>query len=431
MSCNQGTSNINKTFIIEPQILTGDTNVFSACTAIYTNLLESCSGDTSIQLGTGVVNFNSNVGGVNNFTASTIEASILYSGGTNLLDIFSQTDTFVTGGTFSDIGDSLSLVRNDGANVIITGITNFFTTGGTYDNNTNLISFDRTDQLSAFTVDLSTIDVNDTFSTGGTYNNVTDIITISNNDGGSFNISGITDYYTTGATLIGDIVYFDREDALSAYTADLSALDTNDTFVSGFTRNGNVLAIERNDGVNLPLDISDIVFSGGSGNCITDLYVTNIYGCSPVTIHDELNVSGDTQLAAGLKLVTTPTNDDSLTQILSRDTDGTVKYRDVASIIDAASADTFVTAVTYDDNNNITVTRNDGTGFTANISVMSGLTVDGTVSATTLDGSTILSGGTDLLNIFALSGSDTNSYTTGTTLIGSTAYFDRNDSYDI
>ena len=30
------------------------------------------------------------------------------------------------------------------------------------------------------------------------------------------------------------------------------------------------------------------MFSGGSGNCITDLYVSNLYGCSPITIHDNL-----------------------------------------------------------------------------------------------------------------------------------------------
>lgn len=30
-------------------------------------------------------------------------------------------------------------------------------------------------------------------------------------------------------------------------------------------------------------------FTGGSGNCITDFYVTNIYGCSPITIHSETN----------------------------------------------------------------------------------------------------------------------------------------------
>jgi hypothetical protein len=33
---------------------------------------------------------------------------------------------------------------------------------------------------------------------------------------------------------------------------------------------------------------SGSTFSGGSGNCITDLYVSNLYGCSPIIIHDNL-----------------------------------------------------------------------------------------------------------------------------------------------
>lgn len=37
-------------------------------------------------------------------------------------------------------------------------------------------------------------------------------------------------------------------------------------------------------------------FTGGSGNCITDFYVTNIYGCSPITIQSELNFNGSTAI---------------------------------------------------------------------------------------------------------------------------------------
>lgn len=37
----------------------------------------------------------------------------------------------------------------------------------------------------------------------------------------------------------------------------------------------------------LPI-FSGSTFSGGSGNCITDLYVSNLYGCSPITMHDNL-----------------------------------------------------------------------------------------------------------------------------------------------
>jgi hypothetical protein len=45
MGCNS-TPNITKTFIIEPLSTTGNTSVLSACTALYTNNIILCSGDT-------------------------------------------------------------------------------------------------------------------------------------------------------------------------------------------------------------------------------------------------------------------------------------------------------------------------------------------------------------------------------------------------
>ena len=206
MSCNSNTPNINKTFIIEPLSLTGGSPTLSACTSLYTNLIQSCSGDTTITMGTGVVTFNSNVNGINSFTANTIEANTYLSGGTNILDIVNGNDTFVTGGTFNDVSDTLTLVRNDGASVVIGGLANYYVTGGTYNNSTGLITFDRNDTLSAFTVDLSTIDVNDTFVTGGTLVN-TDLI-LGLNDGSSaspIDLSGLEFTGNTSATCISDI----------------------------------------------------------------------------------------------------------------------------------------------------------------------------------------------------------------------------------
>ncbi len=53
-------SDINETFIIEPENLSGST-IVSACTAVFTNTIISCSGDSQINLSTGVVNFNTNI----------------------------------------------------------------------------------------------------------------------------------------------------------------------------------------------------------------------------------------------------------------------------------------------------------------------------------------------------------------------------------
>jgi hypothetical protein len=43
-------------------------------------------------------------------------------------------------------------------------------------------------------------------------------------------------------------------------------------------------------------------FSGGSGNCITDLYVTNIHGCSPITIHDSIQSIGSSVSSTTLSI---------------------------------------------------------------------------------------------------------------------------------
>ena len=85
--------------------------------------------------------------------------------------------------------------------------------------------------------------------------------------GDGSNLTGITtdNFYTTGATLENDILVFDRNDTLSAYTVDLTPL----------------------------------IFSGGSGSCLTNLYVTNIHGCSPIVVHDSIEPSGDGSIDLG------------------------------------------------------------------------------------------------------------------------------------
>lgn len=59
MSCNSNSSNINETFIIEPLLINSD--VLSACTAVITNNLISCSGDSQIHLSSGGTIFNTNI----------------------------------------------------------------------------------------------------------------------------------------------------------------------------------------------------------------------------------------------------------------------------------------------------------------------------------------------------------------------------------
>jgi hypothetical protein len=69
-----------------------------------------------------------------------------------------------------------------------------------------------------------------------------------------------------------------------------SASGTTDTYVTGGTLTGADLTLNWNTGGSAnTIDLSGLEFTGNtSGNCITDLYVTNIHGCSPITIWDNL-----------------------------------------------------------------------------------------------------------------------------------------------
>ena len=60
MSCHGNSSDINQTFIIEPLAITS-TTVVSACTAVYTNDIISCSGDSEIIMASGATIFNTDI----------------------------------------------------------------------------------------------------------------------------------------------------------------------------------------------------------------------------------------------------------------------------------------------------------------------------------------------------------------------------------
>lgn len=61
MSCLNNSSSINQMFVIEPMAVTGDTVIISACTAVYTDKIISCSGDAEIELLLGQTVFNTSI----------------------------------------------------------------------------------------------------------------------------------------------------------------------------------------------------------------------------------------------------------------------------------------------------------------------------------------------------------------------------------
>ena len=263
-------------------------------------------------------------------------------------------DRYVTGSTLTSATNnsnsqssqlSYNVTPSGGPYTINTEDT--FTTGGTYDNNTNLITFNRNDGT-PYTVDLSSIDVNDTYVTGGTVSydskNLNATVTLKRNDNVDIPITGLTDVQTTGATLIGQTVYFDTNESLSAYTLDLSSIDINDTYVTGYTytASANTLTIYQNEG-EAPLSV---LISSMSG----------------LTINGDLTVTGNTTLGP-----TTASTIDA-TAIYSGGTN-------LLSIIDGR--DTYVTGFTYNPaDNTFTIDRNQGESpLTAKIDSVTGLTI--------------------------------------------------------
>lgn len=119
-----------------------------------------------------------------------------------IIDLFSGgTDTFITGGTYSN--GTLILTNNTGGTINISG----FYTGST-----------------------------DVFVTGGTYNNNTGTATFTNNTGGTFNVTGFytgsTDVFVTGFTY-GQNTFNITQNDNSIYRATINEM-------TGLTINGNL-----------------------------------------------------------------------------------------------------------------------------------------------------------------------------------------------
>ena len=153
--------NINETFII--QTVDSFEPTFTACTGVYSNAFLSCSGNTSILLGTSTIEFFGNMFTNNNFSGNTITATNYFSGTTNLTNVIDSKS--ITGGTYNN--QTLTIKIKNGSQITITGFTDVFVTGGTYNNGT---------------------------------------VVFTNNTGGTFNIGGLftgnTDVFVTAVRII-------------------------------------------------------------------------------------------------------------------------------------------------------------------------------------------------------------------------------------
>jgi len=175
---------------------------------------------------------------------------------------------------------------------------------------------------------------------------------------------------------------------------------------------------------NIFYNTSEVVFNSTITAC-DGVYTSNLYGCSPIRIHDTSYflkdlyvINGYTTLSATtastLNLTQIPVVNNSATQILTRNiTTGNVEYRDVNTIITEAVP--YVTGGTYNPETNI-ISLENSDGSVVNITgvtdtYVSGLTLNGNIlELSRNEGLPILS--VDLTSIVS---GDTNTYTTGFT----------------
>jgi hypothetical protein len=163
-------------------------------------------------------------------------------------------DTFVTGGTIT--GNDLILHKNDGTQTSPIDLSDFedtYVTGGT-------VSVSATDSSNSAIIGLF----------------------YRNSDGSPY-LLPFEDTFVTGGTLSNNDLILTRNDGTNLPSIDLSALDTVDTFVTGFTwtEGTNTLTISRNQGQS-DLDVVVDSFTG------------------PIQVNGDFTVTGGTLTACDI-----------------------------------------------------------------------------------------------------------------------------------
>ena len=203
----------------------------------------------------------------------------------------SSTDYYVTGGTLSVQG-TLTLTRNDGNDVTVTGFT---------------------------------AQESDTYVTGGTYTDTTGIITLRRNDGGDFGISGFeyikslslnnNDLEITpniGSPLLGTVnaitgLGYNGDWGLSGSSTGVFYLGTELPFITGGTFSSGTLTLGINGGLESNIqvtgfDADDTYITGGTYNPTT-LTLSNSDGVDITVTGFAPEITGGTYSTGTLSLL--------------------------------------------------------------------------------------------------------------------------------
>jgi len=266
---------------------------------------------------------------------------------------------------------------------------NYYTTGATYSN--GIIYFNRNDQLSAYTVNISSLtgDSN-TFITAATYNDLTNTITLTDNTNNSFNVyingfSGLTADNLTATTIVNtylDSFYIrDNGGTLSIDNTTRKLLKSDGSTTSFDWENGILTGqtniesttISATTYQNLPLGVygTGLTFNTGNYDLTLDGGNGSLETISLSILASDLTVTGGTY------------NSNTGVATFTNNTGGTFNVSGFLT----GFTDINVTGATYN-NNTFTFTNTSGGSFNVGFNSVTGLTSTGTLSSNTISATT-------------------------------------------
>lgn len=256
------------------------------------------------------INFSGSAVG-NIISANTISASTIYSGSTDLYNIFSTKDYYTTGATFNAPTKVATFNRNDGGNYTLnlSALTTVdtYVTAVTFSSTTLVL--DQNEGQPRLTAPIPVTPLSGVLSSVTFNIYTTGSMSASTFYGNGSGLTGINDYYTTGATFDAPtkVATFNRNDG-AIYTLNLSALTTIDTYATGFTYNSstNALTIKQNEGQP---DLSVAIDSFSS------ITITGLTVDSNTHFNGDITVDGNVLITKNVTILGTATtiNTETLT----------------------------------------------------------------------------------------------------------------------
>jgi hypothetical protein len=297
-------------------------------------------------------------------TATTISA-------TTYQNLPIDPDTYVTGFTYNT--NVFTIKQNNGQPDLTATINSV--TGWTVNGNLTITGNTSAQGLTATTISATTYQnlPTDVFVTGGTKSG--SIVVFTNNTGGTFNVTGLTDTYTTGFTYNTNVFTIKQNNGQPDLTATINS-------VTGWTVNGNLTVtgdtsvqnltattISATTYQNLPID--------------PDTYVTGFtYNTNIFTIKQN---NGKSDLTATINSVTGWTVNGNLTITGNTSAQGLTATTISATTYQNLPTDIRVTGGTYSSG---TTTFTNNSGGTFNVTGFTGTWVNGYINQAMISGST-------------------------------------------